>query len=308
MKRRAFTLPELLIVIMIISIMSGLALAAVSGAIEMAKEARTRSIIAKIDGFIAEKYESYRTRSVPVRIPPSIVTAQGPVGAARIRLYALRDLIRMEMPERVTDVVDGPAVLSATPLVQMSVPSALRSYRRIASRNCGAAWATNWTDTFQGSECLFLILSGIQDGDKQATDFFQPEEIGDTDGDGMKEILDGWGRPIEFLRWAPGFTVQAGEATTVDTKNPDPFDPTHADLHWGTFAPFALRPLIYSAGRDKQYDMNISGGLRYFATTPPDDPYHNYGVAGQPVAGERYDNDGDGISRDNITNHYQETP
>src|SRR5262245_32488022 len=64
--RRGFTLTELLIVILIIGIMTGLALSAMSGATELACEQRTRSIIAKLDQLIMERYEGFRTRAVPV--------------------------------------------------------------------------------------------------------------------------------------------------------------------------------------------------------------------------------------------------
>ena len=32
----------------------------------------------------------------------------------------------------------------------------------------------------------------------------------DTDGDGMLEVLDAFGNPLGFLRWAPGFSVRSG--------------------------------------------------------------------------------------------------
>src|SRR5262245_20885808 len=105
--RRAFTLTELLIVMMIIGIMAAMALSALSGATELAREQRTRAIISKLDQLIMERYEGYRTRAVPIRIPATSTTAQGTRYAAMIRLYALRDLMRMELPERITDVVDG---------------------------------------------------------------------------------------------------------------------------------------------------------------------------------------------------------
>ena len=42
-------------------------------------------------------------------------------------------------------------------------------------------------------------------GDGEARTLFHESNIGDTDGDGAPEFLDGWGHPINFLRWAPGF-------------------------------------------------------------------------------------------------------
>lgn len=307
MKRHAFTLPELLVVIMIIGVMGSLALAAISSAIELAREQRTRSIIARLDVLLGEKWESYRTRAVPIRIAPGTA----PTVAARIRLYGLRDLMRMEMPERITDLVDGPAVLM--PGVALSgVPSDLQRYRRSAIKRCGTNWAVTWTDQHQGAECLYLIVANMTYGDKAALDFFQPGEIGDVDGDNMPEILDGWGMPIEFLRWAPGYTVQAGAITTVDTTAPDPFDPIHADPRWGTFMPFALKPLIVSGGRDKQIDIAMKSvdssqsAIHWATLIPPSDPYY-VPLAGQFPAGTPTDFDADGLSADDITNHYQET-
>jgi hypothetical protein len=41
-------------------------------------------------------------------------------------------------------------------------------------------------------------------------DFLHENEIGDTDGDGMLEILDAWGTPLTYIRWPAGFVVHPG--------------------------------------------------------------------------------------------------
>lgn len=328
MKRQAFTLTELLVVMMILGVMAGLALAGMAGAVNLAKEQRTRAIIAKIDQWVGSQYEDYRTRTVPINSNPNFTPAM----MSRARLYALRELMRMELPDRVTDITDSAVAMT----ISAGGPSAWQSYRRMALRACGGNWPTTWTEQFQGSECLYLILSRIQDGDKAAIDYFLPGEIGDTDGDGMKEVLDGWGSPIEFLRWAPAFTIQNNALTdqtsaytssainaTLSARNcerPDYFDPAKADPRW-TFpsnstpvlACFALRPLIVSPGQDKVYDIatrvvDANGKtLRYSALPIPNDPY--YQPANAPPLGTLFDFDGDGPGwQDNLTNHYQQTP
>ena len=109
-------------------------------------------------------------------------------------------------------------------------------------------------------------------------------------------------------------------------KAPDPFDPAKRDPRWGFAAvapqPYALHPLIFSAGRDKKYDINVgSSGFIYARTAraaagtypavPPNDPYY-VGSGSSPLAiiGQPADADGDGFLSwsDNITNHYQVTP
>jgi hypothetical protein len=125
-----------------------------------------------------------------------------------------------------------------------------------------------WTEDYQFAECLYMMVSTIRDDRGAAMDFFKEDEIDDVDGDGMPEILDGWGRPIMFLRWAPGFTywwgidqrwgvlnvdddaqgtdddlVERGWTLSDDVRvsdlqspngaaSPDPFDPMQVDPRW----------------------------------------------------------------------------
>jgi len=280
--RSAFTLTELLIAITIIAILSGLGLSAYSGAIDLARDQRTRAMIDKIDTLVMERYEGYRTRAVPIKIPASVLANPSGSGnrfAAMMRLNALRDLMRMEMPDRKADVVLNPPCnydggLFGT--LKMNPPSLWKSYQRRTLRNLAVPPAivapnfNRWTQEHQGAECLYLILSTIRDGDKAALDYFTADEIGDVDEDGMLEILDGWGRPIEFVRWPAGYAVEGfdlqygvagidddangtvddvseagwpgsddSKVRTLQTRNflmaPDPFDPMK--VHGGTALP-----------------------------------------------------------------------
>jgi hypothetical protein len=77
--------------------------------------------------------------------------------------------------------------------------------------------------------------------------------IGDTDGDGVPEILDAWGRPLGFIRWPVGFVDPDN-----DTSSTDEFDPYLTDF--GNFVatvprPFSVRPLIISAGPDREFGI-----------------------------------------------------
>lgn len=299
-----FTVIELMIVVAIMALLAAVGLSAFNAAVAQSKISRTKVIIAKLDQLIMERYESYRTRPVPIRVGANVT----PLNAAGFRLRAMRDLMRMELPDRKSDVVDDPGIYDGMS-GRLARPSLLLGYRRRANNACGASWATTgWTEGFQGAECLYLIVSSMRDQDKSALDFFTESEIGDTDDDGMKEFLDGWGRPIEFLRWAPGYTIENG-ALTMQTSDPatapDPFDPLKRDT-----AAFALHPLIFSSGPDREPDIftdNDPPGYHHYSmmnSTP--NPYAAFSD-GQ-LAGTRMDRDADGVIAhgDNITNHYQE--
>jgi prepilin-type N-terminal cleavage/methylation domain-containing protein len=344
--RRSFTLVELMVVIVIIGIMASMTLAALSGVIAQAKGARTRTQITKLHSMIMFKWESYRYRQVPIPIPSwllarpetfidtngncwwdsgeaytegtgSYANGRYDYGGAYIRLLALRELMRMELPDRISDLEDGPMSMTiqglAAPL-QLSEPSIWKSYRRKATAATGFGPAgrnpgpdgirgtdddLGWNEKHQGAECLYLIVSSIRDGDTSGLDFFKQSEVDDTDGDGMPEILDGWGRPIAFLRWAPGFATGEGpdkgwgvqgvdddnqngiddigevgwpgsdDRSELQSRNvtdaPDPFDPLQVSVG----SHFALYPLIFSAGADSIYDITTDYPVWPSPAVPP---------------------------------------
>ncbi len=212
--RRGFTLVELLITVSIIAIMSSMVLFAMFQAQDAARAQKTRTLIAKLNNIIMTRYDEYRTRRIPYHFPP--ITQNAPATErlaaqkelARARLDCLHDLMRLEMPDRWSDVVDPPAApfahgIPATTMAAyggtLTRPPLSQVY--LAKYNAAAAP----TDEHQGAECLYMIVMAAvaQQGDSR--DVFKATDIGDVDEDGMPEFLDGWGYPIRFLRWAPGY-------------------------------------------------------------------------------------------------------
>jgi hypothetical protein len=302
-----------MVVVVIIGMLASAVLFAMYGLLDEAKGDRTKTQIARIDRFIMDRWESFRTRQVRVAVPPNL---NNPGMLNRTRLYAIRELMRLELPDRVTDV-------SIDPVSGVSLPTLARGYRRKCfillgpdPSNPSKPNYSRWSTSHEGSECLFLILTALnEDGSSAASDSLAPSETGDTDGDGMLEVLDGWGKPIEFLRWAPGFYSdrQPYGIVTAPLSDPnDPFDPARVDPRWTGlttppgYSPFALYPLIFSAGPDGLYEVN-TGTVVYPATTPvPNDPYafmFPY-VAGTEPVGSLI-NGGAGAA-DNFHNHWVE--
>ena len=105
-RRSGFTLIELLITVAIIGIMASMVLFALYCAGEASKTAKTRSLVTKLANVINAKMDAYQTRRVPIVIPPETTSLQL---TAKYRLDALRDLMRLEMPDRWTDVIDVPS-------------------------------------------------------------------------------------------------------------------------------------------------------------------------------------------------------
>jgi len=236
-KLYAFTLIELLVVVVILSILASLSLAGLAGTRQRAKIDKTKSTIRKIDAVIRPMYDSYRTRRVSVT-----ASADNKTNALNV-LIAKRDLMLREMPDTADDVK---TVTGFT-----SLPGYI-SYRGGKSSDNGSA------------ECLYMILarSGFE---PDAIESFRADEIGDTDSDGAAEFIDGWGKPIIFLRWAPGWLPPAPTLFQVaDPVNAhDPLDPLRVDSKsydntLPATAGYALIPLIASGGPDELTGLTVT--------------------------------------------------
>jgi prepilin-type N-terminal cleavage/methylation domain-containing protein len=291
-KSRAFTLVEMLVTVSIIAILAAMAFGALAATRESARESATRATIAKLHNIVMRRYESYLTRRVPLRIPPGTPSKT----AAELRLIALRQIMRMEMPERWSDIInpamsgnsnvpdeDGVTQISAN--LPTGGTITLPLYRPALSRLYAQRYKSLMPDTkgspgYGPAECLYLLVSM---GSPEAMEQFTTAEIGDVDGDGYPEFIDGWGQPIMWLRCAPGYV-----SPLQNHSDHDPFDTRNVkpnDYH--------LIPLIYSAGSDGKYDIEIDYNFQFQG-----DPYANPAI-GQPV-----DENGDGLNHhDNITNH-----
>jgi prepilin-type N-terminal cleavage/methylation domain-containing protein len=345
--RRGLTLVELLITITIIAVLASMILGVASVAGETAREAHTRHMITRLHTLLMQHLDTYKTRRVKLNplIELSIqndsslntVAKKGQARAAA-RLNALREMMLMEIPDRWSDIAlaESEAVgRSGTPSILYPIyvdPSGTTNGRT----ELGSAYLRRYLKASrtapdvatlrenQGAECLYLIIT-IACGDGEARTLFHESDIGDTDGDGAPEFLDGWGHPINFIRWAPGFdseiqlnanTLGPGPPTTYNNATTwvnaangdhDPYDLFRSDP-----AAFRLLPLIYSGGRDETFGLWVATGAvtwmgrgslatlptgvpvpaPYAMVTDPDTNNTNY--LGTAV---------DGTATDNINNH-----
>lgn len=324
-RRAGFTLVELLVVMAIIAILTGAALGTMYAAEEAGRRAKTEATVAKLHSVIMQRYEEFLTRRIPADISanhPFDFAPGSPFYGKTIairRLTAMRQMLRMELPDRWADVVwedfyspqpppeeirpyytdflknqwprnNNPSVMLVNETKWAIDPAGNSNVDVLQNRTAlSAAYRRRYDQVtlergmppslnLQGAECLYLIVTtGVTRG--VGREHFNESEIDDTDNDGMPEFIDGWGRPITFLRWAPGF-VSETQPYVVDPNDMDPFendsgvtpsdpeDPNNM-LSWvhrredhDPFDPrivdpiaFRLTPLIYSAGPDGVYGV-----------------------------------------------------
>lgn len=229
--RRGFTLVELLITISIIGIMASMVLFAMFSAQEAAREQKTRALITKLNNIVIQRYESYRTRRVPF-VFPTIPQNASPANKvlyqkeiSRARLDCIRDLMRMEMPDRWSDIIDIPA--APFPVKPTDPANGIVDYggRKLTRPSINGAYYARATAPgatpsaeHEGAECLYMIVMQALAQESDSRDVFKAGDIGDLDDDDFPEFLDAWRSPIHFLRWAPGFlsTIQNPIRGTIE--------------------------------------------------------------------------------------------
>jgi prepilin-type N-terminal cleavage/methylation domain-containing protein len=318
--RRGFTLVEIMVTLVVISILAGVTMVGIASARESARNAQTRALIARINEVLLNKWDEYRYRVLPVQLDPASAADLGtdtetppqllPEEAGRIRLMMLRDLMRMELPDRGVDLFvnnSGTLVASgattvravvqtfsgsgavATPVGSTTVnipwtPSPqLARYQSIVTNildspqnggdgdgTLGLAEFNNWVAENESAECLYLVMSTITTNGIPALDLIAPYQIDDTDGDGMREIVDGWDNPVSWIRWPAG-----SADPRIDTTTPDEFDILGSD--WGADQTdvelaYSLVPQVISPGAD--------GQLGLLTTQAPAGPYQLMGWPG----------------------------
>jgi len=251
--RRGFTLVELLITISIVGIMASMILFALFQSQETAKAHRTRALITKLNTIIMRRYDEYRTRRVPIQFNPTELA--NPKLMARMRMEGLRDLMRMEMPDRWTDVLRPPAAPFNRPAI--APPAAFLAYQAKWAAITGATTIGPYEydpnssvsvskEEHQSAECLYMIVMGTlaQEGDSRDT--FTAKDVGDVDNDGFPEFVDAWGQPIRFLRWAPGLT--SGIQVRGVTSPSSPSTPGNSMTVTFNGAQFSTTPGSYVGG------------------------------------------------------------
>ena len=343
---RGVTLIEMLVVITILAILAAAIYGATTAAMEAARSARTKSLVAKLNGLLMERWESYETRRVDIEPLVSNLPKMSGQQVAQTRLYALRTLMQLEMPDRWSDLLGNapgggfvdknmppnyqpPNYREISPAynrLAIAYPPLAKSYvRRYNSLNTSgdAKVAAERIVANQGAECLYMIIMNAT-GDGEARTLFGEQDIDDTDGDGAPEFVDGWGRPIEFIRWPTGYVVRSDVMSGDASGDHDPFDPfrtvqpnqtldevapsgsvvvptRYANAMSQLYGGFRLLPLIYSRGPDNDSDVTV---LTKSLVIDPywliDDPDLGKFYLGFPADG---DGDGDEGWVDNITNH-----
>lgn len=279
--RRAFTLVELLISIVIIGILAALGYGAYITTMGSARTKKTQQLIQTLHNAIDERVQVLRKEQLATTGPapgiigttytinqlarvnpanqPAAGTAQAQTTKQRADVIAYMALLTKALPQQFYDIApfDIPNKGSYTGMfasineTQPALGGALlREYQKkmqldeehklvdpedgvpgnppVFDFNDYNTWELGLfpfgthsahgdpifhdPDT-ESSECLYLILSVNMPGCSISVADIPSEYIADTDGDGMMEFIDGWGKPLRFYRFPTDYYAYLIEIT-----------------------------------------------------------------------------------------------
>lgn len=346
--KKAFTLIELLTVVVIISMMATFSLIAVNSSVNGAKESKTRGTIQKLDSAFQEIFEKYQDKydnilnecvdSSGAVVTTTMLNTLNKEQLVELKQHLMYDLMRMEMPAHWFDVIQavntGTQVLPismGTPDFYVKQPAVFDYYVQMSKT------ISNWDEG--AAELLYLIVANLN---PEALANFRGNEIGDVNGNGINEFHDGWGRPIQFIRFAPALTdtfrqpdiIRLSRGTSTPLS-PESLDWSSDDPGWWTkpascaeyndmppcyqraitqmpdaFDPdnrlqrsWFLYPVIVSAGADGKFDIDLGRKNAGSILSPSQGHVNPFDYP----TGMPRDNDGNGVLNhyDNISNHQQ---
>lgn len=281
--QRGITLVEILVVITLLAVISGMLNVAITSSQTEAKNRRCKVELLVYRQILEQRAASLSFREPQLLKPVAKLVVDGaarhpggtkpsPLGFEnghsvrkrivrednqRLTLLARRDYVRMILPQcradlflppvllqqRVDDEKSGDTSVAALEMdieiTKVAVPREYDEMRRLAGLLTtveinATAFSTAGFDTmgeFEGNavfrdlctsqpdraiawspenesaECLYLILATTRANRQRAIDQVASRNIGDTDGDGMLEVLDPWGVPIRYLREPVGLQI-----------------------------------------------------------------------------------------------------
>jgi prepilin-type N-terminal cleavage/methylation domain-containing protein len=333
-KRSGFTLVELMMVIGILLFLIATSAFVVRNIGNKAREKATMSTIVKVNGMVQNRIEAIRKAMDAQKNQQYLQSLVGQKYTALVNnssfgpkyrsipkpvmeILVRKDFLRDKLPQygaENTNINSAMDAVAGTPGT---------------AGNLGADAGASISSEYLYHALTKYEVFGVP---PVGEDSFIASEIADTDGDGLMEFVDGWGRPLRFYRWPTrlikpdGATIDRGTASAffnglppasaggfkeVDPLNVDADDPQGRIQHENARSDNLLTPLFNSSA-DSQYFTGQYGVMNTFwlpliVSAGQDgvlglyEPYDeaNFGVLAQPILPT-----GDGIF-DNITNHNQ---
>jgi prepilin-type N-terminal cleavage/methylation domain-containing protein len=205
-QRTGFTLIELLVVIAIIGVLAALTVSATMRLMGSQQETNTQTAMLHVDRALQQAWAKVvnDAKNEDITNATNVLTLAGSdPRRARVIWIKLRLMEAFPVTYAECNVANNP--LYTLNLIPSTMRKNISSYQRTLNN---AAVHPNYPNS-ESSACLLMALSINRGGGAFLNKDILGGNISDTDGDGVKEIIDGWGTPVFFYRFpAPTQTLQ----------------------------------------------------------------------------------------------------
>lgn len=215
-----FTVIELLVVVTIIAVLMTLVVQVVGQFLTMARDAATKSTIAKTQGLIDSRAQAFSRLIMRKGYLSGSVEMQSVIqdpnystlSLAAQKTIATKSLEMKFFPQRVVELGNPVSAAQQYQVNQLYLNlitkyMAVFSLQQPPGQNISNLSQYDWTRdanaTLRSSEILydFLTQSNVLGEAPLSADAFTSAEVKDTDGNGLPEFIDAWGNPLRFYRW-----------------------------------------------------------------------------------------------------------
>ncbi|MCI0456977.1 MAG: prepilin-type N-terminal cleavage/methylation domain-containing protein [Gemmataceae bacterium] len=203
-RHAGFTLVEMLVVIAILGVLMGLSGAAYFRWIDSKQYDVTEQTIRTVYKALEQHMKAVRDQANKEEIPASVMAkAQNNPQRARVIWIKLR--LKQEFPMSYSEARQ-PYLLLA-PVTPLELPAKNEYVRILGTKPGGTAG--------ESAACLLMALQRRRAGANPLNADDLGPAVGDSDNDGIKELIDGFGQPLAFSRWPTGIAE-------LEAMNPHP--------------------------------------------------------------------------------------
>lgn len=203
-QRGGFTIVELLMVVGILLFLIATSAFVVRNIGNKAREKATMATIVKVNGLVQDRIEAMRKALDSSKNQRQIESLVGQKYASLVNNFSgkyrglprpvveilvRKDIFRQNFPQYIAE--------------NTSINTAMNAQTGVTSGAAGDDLNTGDGGASISSEYLYYVLTkhetyGVP---PVGEDSFTTNEVKDTDGDGLMEFVDGWGKPLRFYRW-----------------------------------------------------------------------------------------------------------
>jgi prepilin-type N-terminal cleavage/methylation domain-containing protein len=226
-RRRGFTLIELLVVIAIIAVLASLAAWAVFAMMGRQQTRNTESTIKTLNKLLQDRW-SHVIAEARKETPSDKVWALAGGDRERDRERAQVIWVKVRLAEAFPMAYKEMDPNDTTTIVNTFIKTPAKIKPHFAKYRAMVKVYPPTPGPTESSACLLMALKTLQtDGGVSIEDQIK-FAVADTNGDGMNELVDAWGRPLAFYRFAwNNADLQAANPAAPGSRNfkfSDPID------------------------------------------------------------------------------------